>query len=54
MSRERSPHNRAHLNLIRAYDAETGVELGAAVLILRAEDGSYLMQEDGLSEMGGL
>ena len=39
---------------IRAYHAETGVELGAAVLILRAEDGSYLMQEDGLSEMGGL
>ena len=39
---------------IRAYSAETGEELGAAALHLRVSEGSYLAQDDGLSEIEGM
>ncbi len=38
---------------IRAYDAGTGEEMGAAVLLLRAADGGYEADADGLNAIAG-
>ena len=38
---------------VRAYDAGTGEELGAAILILKVSDGGYEADADGLSGIAG-
>ena len=38
---------------VRAYDAGTGEELGAAILILKVSDGGYEAAADGLSGIAG-